>query len=680
MVGLVVIVTASLLLSVDTSGALLRSSVASTLPSDNTSVRVAMTENNTLDVIVASAGGVRAPGVQNAGAVRFHIVSGQKFEVDAGTGCAGPWHPITGEGAVATPTASPVGPTLLTLCVATTQSTNLPGTITGTFNSNGAARTFNTVALEVYVSDVVTAESPHYWGTLGGAGPQGEQWGFQELEAQAVAVRSYVLSNIGGYGGYADSCDKTCQTYRGETSWSAIGERATLGTRGQVLVMPSGAIADAQYSASSGGWTASASSPFTPVEDRGDGICITPPPPGFSLAAVCNPNHDWSRTISLATIASFWPTTGATPELRIATSNTLGTWKGRVQSVTLAGNATTQLVTAKTFVSDLALPSNYFTFQSETTSTLRIEGHGYGHGVGMGQWGALGYAIGQDTTSVKTPYLTILSHFYSPATVVTLANEGPLNGYLLVGADGGIFTFGGAQFYGSMGGQHLIAPIVGIAATPTGGGYWEVASDGGIFAFGNAQFYGSMGGQHLNKPIVGIAATPTGGGYWEVASDGGIFAFGNAQFFGSMGGQHLNAPVVEIGTTPTGGGYWEVASDGGIFAFGNAMFYGSMGATPLVKPINALRSTPDGAGYFEVASDGGIFAFGDAHFCGSLAGESVGSETIAVIVSSTNTGYLLVNQSGVVTGIGTMSSLGSMSTVVPGYNGEIVAATPIYGR
>ncbi|MGH9091003.1 MAG: fibronectin type III domain-containing protein [Acidimicrobiales bacterium] len=41
---------------------------------------------------------------------------------------------------------------------------------------------------------------------------------------------------------------------------------------------------------------------------------------------------------------------------------------------------------------------------------------------------------------------------------------------------------------------------------PTVPGYYEVASDGGIFAFGDAQFYGSMGGKPLNQPIVGIAA------------------------------------------------------------------------------------------------------------------------------------------------------------------------------
>ena len=59
-------------------------------------------------------------------------------------------------------------------------------------------------------------------------------------------------------------------------------------------------------------------------------------------------------------------------------------------------------------------------------------------------------------------------------------------------------------------------------------GYWQVGSDGGIFSFGGAQFYGSTGSMHLNKPVVGMAATPDGNGYWLVASDGGVFAFGDA--------------------------------------------------------------------------------------------------------------------------------------------------------
>ena len=64
-------------------------------------------------------------------------------------------------------------------------------------------------------------------------------------------------------------------------------------------------------------------------------------------------------------------------------------------------------------------------------------------------------------------------------------------------------------------------------------GYWLVASDGGVFTYGDAQFYGSTGGSTLNKPIVGMAATPNGLGYCLVASDGGIFSYGNATFAGS---------------------------------------------------------------------------------------------------------------------------------------------------
>ena len=81
-----------------------------------------------------------------------------------------------------------------------------------------------------------------------------------------------------------------------------------------------------------------------------------------------------------------------------------------------------------------------------------------------------------------------------------------------------------------------------MATTPSGGGYWEVASDGGIFTFGDASFFGSIGANALNRPVVAMAATPTGAGYWLVASDGGIFAFGDASFFGSTGAITLTGP------------------------------------------------------------------------------------------------------------------------------------------
>ena len=58
----------------------------------------------------------------------------------------------------------------------------------------------------------------------------------------------------------------------------------------------------------------------------------------------------------------------------------------------------------------------------------------------------------------------------------------------------------------------LNKPIIGMVPTHDGGGYWLIASDGGVFAYGSALFYGSMGGKPLNKPIVGMAVTPDGGG------------------------------------------------------------------------------------------------------------------------------------------------------------------------
>ncbi len=145
----------------------------------------------------------------------------------------------------------------------------------------------------------------------------------------------------------------------------------------------------------------------------------------------------------------------------------------------------------------------------------------------------------------------------SNAPLVGAAPSAP-SGLWLVASDGGVFSFG-APFFGSMGGRHLNAPIVGMAAPPTRRGYWLVARDGGIFSFGTAGFHGSTGGTHLNASIVGMAADPATGGYWLVASDGGVFSFG-APFFGSMGGRTAGARFFALVVTGGGAGYW-VAGD-----------------------------------------------------------------------------------------------------------------------
>ena len=229
--------------------------------------------------------------------------------------------------------------------------------------------------------------------------------------------------------------------------------------------------------------------------------------------------------------------------------------------------------------------------------------------------------------------------------VVGVSSTPSGDGYWKVSSVGGVFTFGDAGFFGSMGGQPLNQPVVGMASTADGRGYWLVAADGGVFSFGDAQFHGSMGGLPLNQPIVGIADDPATGGYWEVAGDGGIFSF-NAPFLGSTGNLRLNQPVVTMASTPTGAGYWFVAADGGVFAYGDAPFEGSLGSLHLNRPVTSVVTSASGHGYQLVASDGGIFSFGDSAFHGSMGEVQISSPVIGIAPVRTTGGYRIVTSDG----------------------------------
>jgi hypothetical protein len=276
-------------------------------------------------------------------------------------------------------------------------------------------------------------------------------------------------------------------------------------------------------------------------------------------------------------------------------------------------------------------------------------------------------AVGDQSGDVARVQISFGTVPAKPAPVVAMAGTPDQNGYWLVGSDGGVFTFGDAAFFGSLGGTTLNAPIVGVAPTPDGGGYWLVASDGGVFSFGDAAFFGSAGATRLNAPIVGMAATADGRGYWLVASDGGVFTFGDATFHGSRGGKKLNAPIVGLAATPDGKGYWLAARDGGIFSFGDAAFFGSTGGTKLNAPIVGLAATSDGNGYWLVAGDGGVFTFGDAAFEGS-SGAKPPNQAIRGMVAvqprsgpGPAAGYWLVGSGGGVYDFGGAPNLGSFT-------------------
>ena len=277
------------------------------------------------------------------------------------------------------------------------------------------------------------------------------------------------------------------------------------------------------------------------------------------------------------------------------------------------------------------------------------------------------------------PFLGSTGALRLAAPIVDMAATPSGQGYWLAASDGGIFAFGDARFLGSTGNLRLARPVVGMAATSTGQGYRLVASDGGIFAFGDARFLGSTGGIRLAAPVVGMASTPSGQGYWLVASDGGIFAFGDARFLGSTGGTRLAAPVVGMASTPSGQGYWLVASDGGIFAFGDARFAGSTGALRLNRPVVGMAATSTGRGYWLVASDGGIFAFGDATFAGSTGALRLAQPVVGMAPGAAGAGggYWLVAADGGIFAFPSSAPVGTVPS--PGGDPTLAVSTAVGG-
>ncbi len=239
----------------------------------------------------------------------------------------------------------------------------------------------------------------------------------------------------------------------------------------------------------------------------------------------------------------------------------------------------------------------------------------------------------------------------------------PANRYWLFASDGGVFSFGGAGFYGSLGGIHLAHRVVGGVSTSDGNGYYAVASDGGVFAFGDARFYGSLGGEPIAQPIVSMAVTPSGQGYWLFARDGGVFSYGDAAFYGSLGGVPLTQPIIAARATPDGLGYYMVSADGSVYAFGDAGLYGSLWGVPLAQPIVSMAVTPSGKGYWLFARDGGVFAFGDARFHGSLGGISLDKPIVTGMSTASGDGYYLIAADGGVFAFGDAPFRGSLGGV-----------------
>jgi SpoIID/LytB domain protein len=131
----------------------------------------------------------------------------------------------------------------------------------------------NTLSLDNYVRGVVPSESP-------------SRWPLAELEAQAVAARSYAVSELRPDSWYDLLPDTRDQVYGGVRAERPSSDRAVDATLGQILTWD-GRVARTYYSSSSGGRTEA-------VEDAWPGSAPIPylrsvPDPYDTYS----PHHDW---------------------------------------------------------------------------------------------------------------------------------------------------------------------------------------------------------------------------------------------------------------------------------------------------------------------------------------------------------------------------------------------------
>lgn len=111
-------------------------------------------------------------------------------------------------------------------------------------------------------------------------------------------------------------------------------------------------------------------------------------------------------------------------------------------------------------------------------------------------------------------------------------------GYYALQADGGVFCYDGAQYFGSIPQLKLklrpgVNHAVDILPHPNGKGYWILTYDGGIFTFGKIPFMGSYRTLPEKwrvgaRRFVGGSVVNGGKGYWIFANDKAIYRFPTA--------------------------------------------------------------------------------------------------------------------------------------------------------
>jgi hypothetical protein len=315
-----------------------RLSSKANLTSKDPLVRVDLNENDGHPVVVTSPSPFSFGGHSfRAGQAARAVLSAGRWTLSEAAGCfSRAWTRVAV--ALVNPVAKPeslqpsaTDKQVLTICEADGDALPVRGTVEA-FASPGGAVTLSILPIEEYLGGVISTEVSWSWGLLGGSrrSPQGRPWGFQALEAQAVASRSFAAAELatGGWSRYATACDDICQSYTGMAHESPVTDAAIADTAGMILEHR-GVPVFAEYSASTGGY--SYGGQFPAVVDRGDSVCIK------SSYYTCNPCHQWLASVPVGAVEKAFPSVGKLASIKVTRRNHLGALGGRAETVEIVG-------------------------------------------------------------------------------------------------------------------------------------------------------------------------------------------------------------------------------------------------------------------------------------------------------------------------------------------------------
>ena len=216
----------------------------------------------------------------------------------------------------------------------------------GTIEAHQSGSSINSIdilPLQQYLYGVVPRESP-------------ASWPAEELKAQAVAARTYAARRKDSSRAAGNSYDicitSSCQSYGGygtkssPTSSVTVSEAASTNnaieaTAGKILTYNGSPIL-AEYSSSTGGYTAASSLPYQKaVPDPTDSV---------------SPHHDWTASMTVSEIEAKWPSIGRLVDLTVTQRNGYGQWGGRVLQMNIVGTSGTTTVTGYGFMDAFAWP------------------------------------------------------------------------------------------------------------------------------------------------------------------------------------------------------------------------------------------------------------------------------------------------------------------------------------